>query len=226
MDLMVMPFLTFWETSFLFSTVAVPVYIPNNTHPLFSTFSPVFSHYFLSFVMITILIAVRWHLIVVLINISLMINDVEHLFMYLLAICISSLEKYLFSSPAHSFVRVFFCYWFLWVLYILCICYAMLCFVAHSCLNLCNPMGCSPAGSFVHGDSPGKNTEGVAMSSSRGSSQPRDQTQVSRTAARFFTVWDRETPYFGYQPLITYNLQIFSPNPKVPFYFFDGFFAV
>ena len=52
-------------------------------------------------------------------------------------------------------------------------------------------MDCSPPGSSVHGDSPGKNT-GVgchAMLSSRGSSQPRDQTQVSRIAGGFFTIW-------------------------------------
>ena len=30
--------------------------------------------------------------------------------------------------------------------------------VAHSCLTLCDPMDCSPPGSSVHGDSPGKNT--------------------------------------------------------------------
>ena len=32
------------------------------------------------------------------------------------------------------------------------------CLVAHSCPTLCNPMDCSPPGSSVHGDSPGKNT--------------------------------------------------------------------
>ena len=35
---------------------------------------------------------------------------------------------------------------------------AVLCLVAQSCLILCNPMDCSPSGSSVHGDSPGKNT--------------------------------------------------------------------
>ena len=34
----------------------------------------------------------------------------------------------------------------------------MLCLVAQSCPTFCDPMGCSPPGSSVHGDSPGKNT--------------------------------------------------------------------
>ena len=56
-----------------------------------------------------------------------------------------------------------------------------------SSLTLCNPMDYSPLGSSVHGDSPGKNTGVGSMPSSRGSSQPRDRTQVSHNAGGFFT---------------------------------------
>ena len=57
-----------------------------------------------------------------------------------------------------------------------------------SCPILCNPMGCSPPGSSVHGILQARIWEWVAMPSSRGSSQPRDRSRVSCTAGRFFTV--------------------------------------
>ena len=76
-----------------------------------------------------------------------------------------------------------------WVQLHICHIVCCWCVVAKSCLTLCNPMDCSPPGASVHGISQARILEWVAISSSRGSSQPRDWTQVFCIAGGFFTSW-------------------------------------
>ena len=53
----------------------------------------------------------------------------------------------------------------------------------------CNAMDCNLPGSSVHGILQARILECIVFPFSRGSSQPRDQTQVSRIAGGFFTSW-------------------------------------
>ena len=61
--------------------------------------------------------------------------------------------------------------------------------VAQSCPTLWDPVDCSPPGSSVHGILQARILEQIAISFSRRSSQPRDQTQVSCIAGRRFILW-------------------------------------
>ena len=69
--------------------------------------------------------------------------------------------------------------------------------VAQSCLTLCDPMDCSLPVSSVYGIFQARVLDWVVISFSRGSSQPRDQTQVSCIAVGFFTVWTTREAKFS-----------------------------
>ena len=116
---MVILFLIFWEVFILFSIAPIFPF-----HQQCTGISSPHHQHLLSFVflMTAILTDERGSLILVLICVSVVISDVEHLFMCLLLICMSSLEKCLFS----------FCPFFYWI-----VCFLLLsrmyslCFLVH-----------------------------------------------------------------------------------------------
>ena len=80
--------------------------------------------------------------------------------------------------------------------------------VSCSVVSVCDPMDYSLPGSSVRWILQARILEWVAFPFSRGSSQPRDWTQDSCTAGRFFTIWaTREAPFILMSPLISVQLR-------------------
>ena len=67
--------------------------------------------------------------------------------------------------------------------------------VAKSCMTVCDPIDSSLPGTFIHGIFQARVLEWVAISFSRGSSLPRDWTQVSSIAGRRFNLWATREVY-------------------------------
>ena len=96
--------------------------------------------------------------------------------------------------------------------------------VAQSCLTLCNPVDYSLPGSSVHRILQARVLEWVAISFSRGSSQPRVWTQVSQIAGGLFTVWAMREAFCFRTILfwwltLQYSLKSGSLIPPAPFFF-------
>ena len=87
--------------------MVVSVCTPTNSLRGFPFLQPSPAFIFCRLLMVAVLTSIRRYLTVVLICISLIISDVEHLFMCLLAICMSSLDKFLFSSLGQFLIRLF-----------------------------------------------------------------------------------------------------------------------
>ena len=91
----------------MFATVAVAVYTPISGAQGFLVFSTFLTTLIIYLLVTAILTDVRGFLTVVLIRVSLMLDDVECTFLHLLALCIS-LEKYLFRSSHFKSISFYF----------------------------------------------------------------------------------------------------------------------
>ena len=98
---------SFWGTSILFSTPAALIYIPTNSVAGLPFQYSLQDLLFADFLNMVILTGMRWYFYIVLSCFSLIVSNVEHLFMCLLTISLSSLEKCLFRSVANFFFFIY-----------------------------------------------------------------------------------------------------------------------
>ena len=86
--------------------------------------------------------------------------------------------------------------------------------VTQSCLTLCNSVDCVPPGSSIHRTLQARILEWVAISFSRGSSQPRYRTWVFSISGRFLTTWAQGKPTLGHDQRL--NKIIFTTEGNLP----------
>ena len=186
----------FWEIPILFSIVAAPIYIPTNS----VSYYKILSKACLIFIQLKIL--------------SNFVCDFSPLgsFSVVFSLAISHCLVHQLFSPVYLFIQQIFIDHLLWnarycsrylrdrvnkiYIPIHTDMYFIIGSVTQSCPTLCDRMDYTLPGSSVHGFLQARILEWVAISYSRGSFQPRDWTQVSCLAGRFFTIWaTREAPY-------------------------------
>ena len=131
---------------------------------LVSSFANIFSQY-VRYLFILFMVSFAMYKVISLIR--------SHLFIFtFISIVLVDLRKYWDNLCQCYLLGVSYCH-------VLCAC--MRAKLLQSCLTLCNRMRCSPPTSSVHGVLQARILEWVAVSFSRGSSQPRDKTRVSCT---------------------------------------------
>ena len=133
----------------------------------------------------------------------------------LLGFLFSSTDLYFYFCQEVWFLQLRFPFLrLLWLFKVFCVSIQILSFFVLCCAVLsCSvmsdslrPHGLYPPGSSVHGDSPGKNTGEGCIPCTWGSSQSRDQTQVSRITRGFFTVWaTRKAVVLWKMPLVIWS---------------------
>ena len=171
-----------------------------------------------------------WHDIYCsLICISRIISDVEHLFMCLLTVSVSSLEEIVYLGILHIFNLAACCFW-CWVVGVYYLFWISILYklwkvlIAQLYLTLCNPMDCSPPGKFVHEILQARILEWVAISFSMGWSQSRDWnfiSHVSCVARGFFTT---EPPGKPWYTVIKHTVCKYLPLfMRRSFHFIDSF---